>query len=220
MHLIIMGAPGSGKGTAAVDLVKIYDIPHISTGDMFREAIKNQTELGKLAKDLIDNGKFVPDEVTCGLVKERLQQEDCKKGFLLDGFPRNLNQAKALDEILKELNITLDAAINLEIEDSIIIDRIINRRLCSKCSASYNLVSLPPKKEGVCDVCGSPLITRKDDNKETIVTRLNVYNEQTKPLISYYSSTGKLLNINSNQEPKGTINDIVEGLKNMNGDKE
>lgn len=220
MHLIIMGAPGSGKGTAAVDLVKIYDIPHISTGDMFREAIKNQTELGKLAKDLIDNGKFVPDEVTCGLVKERLQQEDCKKGFLLDGFPRNLNQAKALDEILKELNITLDAAINLEIEDSIIIDRIINRRLCSKCSASYNLVSLPPKKEGVCDVCGSPLITRKDDNKETIVTRLNVYNEQTKPLINYYSSTGKLLNINSNQEPKGTIKDIVEGLKNMNGDKE
>ena len=138
MHLIIMGAPGSGKGTCAMDLKKIYDIPHISTGDMFRKAIKEQTELGKLADSYISQGKLVPDEVTNRLVKERLQEDDCKKGFLFDGYPRTINQAKEFNKILKELNIELDAAINLEIEDEEIIKRLINRRMCSKCNTGYH----------------------------------------------------------------------------------
>lgn len=216
MHLIIMGAPGSGKGTAAVDLIKFYGIPHISTGDMFREAIKNQTELGKIAKDLIDNGKFVPDEITCGLVKERLSKDDCKKGFLLDGFPRNLNQARVLNEILAELGMKLDAAINLEIDDEIIVNRIINRRICTKCGAGYNIVSLPPKQEGICDICGAPLYTRKDDNKETIETRLQVYNSETKPLVKYYDDLGLLLHINSNQKASDTVQDIIKAVKALN----
>ena len=213
MHLIIMGAPGSGKGTAAVDLIKVYGIPHISTGDMFREAIKNQTELGVLAKSLIDNGKFVPDEITCGLVKERLAKPDCQKGFLLDGFPRNLNQAIELEKILKELNLKLDAVINLEIDHDTIVTRIVNRRLCSSCGESYNLITMKPKKDGICDKCGSPLIQRKDDNEETIKTRLAIYGEQTEPLIKYYKEKNLLLSVDSNQRACDTTHDIVEGLK-------
>ena len=215
MHLIIMGAPGSGKGTAAIDLVKIYGIPHISTGDIFREAIKNQTELGKLAKSLIDNGQFVPDDITCKIVKERLSKDDCKKGFLLDGFPRNINQANELNKMLAELGLKLDAAINLEINDEVIIKRIINRRICSSCGATYNIISLPPKKENVCDLCGGTLYTRKDDNLETISTRLQVYNKETKPLIKYYDDLGLLLHINSDQKAEDTICDIVSNLNKL-----
>ena len=216
MHLILLGAPGSGKGTAAADLVKIYGIPHISTGDMFREAIKNQTELGKIAKELIDNGKFVPDEVTCGLVKDRLSQDDCKKGFLLDGFPRNINQADRLNDILNELGMKLDATIDLDVDHKLIIQRIVNRRLCSKCDASYNLVTKKPKKDGICDVCGAPLIQRKDDNEETIKTRLAIYSEQTEPLIEYYKKRNLLITIDSNKSAEHTTNLIVEALKKFN----
>ena len=157
MHLLIMGAPGSGKGTCAVELKSFYGIPHISTGEMFRKAIQDKTPLGVLAQQLIDKGHFVPDDITNQLVKERLSQDDCKKGFILDGYPRNLQQAEALSEILKELNLELDAAIDLEIEDQVVVDRIVNRRLCSNCGKGYNLIALPPKEEGICDDCKSPL---------------------------------------------------------------
>lgn len=208
MHLILMGAPGSGKGSYAVELKKYYSIPHISTGEIFREAIANQTPMGLLAKTFIDKGNLVPDEVTNEIVKERLKQEDCQKGFILDGYPRTIVQAESLTKILKELEINLKAAINLEVSDELIIQRIVNRRMCSNCDKGYNLVTYPPKVEGICDVCGAPLYTRKDDNLETITSRLNVYNKQTKPLIDYYNKLGKLISVDSN----GTIKDIVDEI--------
>ena len=213
MHLIIMGAPGSGKGTYAKELKNIFAVPHISTGEMFRKAIKDGTELGKLAQSLIDKGNFVPDEITNELVKQRISEDDCKKGFLLDGYPRNLNQAKAFTEILKELKIDLDAVINLNVSDDEIITRIVNRRLCSKCGAGYNVVTMPPKVDGICDLCNSPLYTRADDNEETVKTRLAVYNDQTKPLVEYYEALNKILQINSNQEIDLAINDIVKAVE-------
>ena len=211
MHLLIMGAPGSGKGTCAVELKSFYGIPHISTGEIFRKAISDKTPLGIIAQELIDNGHFVPDDITNQIVKERLSKEDCKYGFLLDGYPRNLAQAEALSEMLKDLNIKLDAAIDLEIEDQAIVNRIVNRRLCSKCGKGYNLISIPPKQEGICDDCKSPLYQRKDDNVETIKERIAVYNEQTKPIISYYKNLGILVSVNADQE----INDVIESIKQM-----
>ncbi|MBQ4570828.1 MAG: adenylate kinase [Bacilli bacterium] len=213
MHLIIMGAPGSGKGTYAKVLKGIFAVPHISTGEMFRKAISEGTELGKLAQSLIDKGNFVPDEITNELVKRRLSESDCKNGFLLDGYPRNIAQAKAFTEILNELNISLDAVINLNVTDEEIIKRIVNRRLCSKCGAGFNTITMPPKKEGICDLCGSPLYTRADDNEETVKVRLQVYNEQTKPLVEYYEALNKLLDINSNQPIDDAIKDIVKAVE-------
>lgn len=213
MHLIIMGAPGSGKGTYAKVLKGIFAVPHISTGEMFRKAISEGTELGKLAQSLIDKGNFVPDEITNELVKQRLSERDCKNGFLLDGYPRNIAQAKAFTEILNELNISLDAVINLNVTDEEIIKRIVNRRLCSKCGAGFNTITMPPKKEGICDLCGSPLYTRADDNEETVKVRLQVYNEQTKPLVEYYEALNKLLDINSNQPIDDAIKDIVKAVE-------
>lgn len=213
MHLIIMGAPGSGKGTYAKVLKDIFAVPHISTGEMFRKAIKEGSELGKLAQSLIDKGNFVPDDITNKLVKQRLAEEDCKNGFLLDGYPRNLDQAKALTEILKELNIELDAVINLNVDDDEIVKRIVNRRLCSNCGQGYNILTIPPKVEGICDLCNSPLYTRADDNEETVKTRLAVYNDQTKPLVEYYEALNKILQINSNQEIDLAINDIVKAVE-------
>ncbi len=211
MHLLIMGAPGSGKGTCAVELKSFYGIPHISTGEIFRQAISDKTPLGVIAKELIEQGHFVPDDITDQIVKERLAMDDCKKGFLLDGYPRNLHQAEALSEMLKELNITLDAAINLEIDDQVIVNRIVNRRLCSNCGKGYNLISIPPKQEGICDDCGSPLYQRKDDNVETIKERIAVYNAQTKPIISYYKNLGILTSVNADQE----IPEVIESIKKL-----
>lgn len=213
MHLIIMGAPGSGKGTYAKVLKDIFAVPHISTGEMFRKAIKEGSELGKLAQSLIDKGNFVPDDITNKLVKQRLTEEDCKNGFLLDGYPRNLDQAKAFTEILKELNIDLDAVINLNVEDDEIVKRIVNRRLCTNCGQGYNVITIPPKKEGICDLCNSPLYTRADDNEETVKTRLTVYNSQTKPLVEYYEALNKLVNIDSNQPIDEAIKDIVKAME-------
>ena len=213
MHLIIMGAPGSGKGTYAKVLKDIFAVPHISTGEMFRKAIKEGSELGKLAQSLIDKGNFVPDDITNKLVKERLAEEDCKKGFLLDGYPRNLDQAKAFTEILKELNIDLDAVINLNVEDDEIVKRIVNRRLCSNCGQGYNIITMPPKVEGICDLCNSPLYTRADDNEETVKIRLTVYNNQTKPLVEYYEALNKIVHINSNQEIELVIKEIVKAVE-------
>jgi adenylate kinase len=208
-----MGAPGSGKGTYAKMLKDIFAVPHISTGEMFRKAIKEGSELGKLAQSLIDKGNFVPDDITNKLVKQRLAEEDCKKGFLLDGYPRNLDQAKAFTEILKELNIDLDAVINLNVEDDEIVKRIVNRRLCSNCGQGYNIITIPPKVEGVCDLCNSPLYTRADDNEETVKIRLTVYNNQTKPLVEYYEALNKIVHINSNQEIELVIKEIVKAVE-------
>lgn len=213
MHLLIMGAPGSGKGTCAVELKSFYGIPHISTGEIFRKAISDKTPLGIIAQGLIDEGHFVPDDITNQIVKERLSEDDCKKGFLLDGYPRNLVQAEALSKMLKELNIELDAAIDLEIDDQVIVERIVNRRLCSKCGKGYNLISIPPKQAGICDDCGSPLYQRKDDNVETIKERIAVYNEQTLPIISYYKNLGILVSINADQNINDVVSDIVKKVK-------
>ena len=195
MRLVIMGPPGAGKGTQAALIKNAYNIPHISTGDMFREAISNQTALGIEAKKNIDKGMLVPDSITISLVKERLSQDDCKKGFLLDGFPRTIAQAQALDEILKELNIKLDAVINIDVDFNVLVDRIIGRRVCPKCGASFHIKNQPPKKDGICDECGATLVQRKDDTKETVVTRLDVYTNQTKPLLDYYNKQGIVKNV-------------------------
>jgi adenylate kinase len=211
-----MGAPGSGKGTCAVELKSFYGIPHISTGEMFRKAIQDKTPLGVLAQQLIDKGHFVPDDITNQLVKERLSQDDCKKGFILDGYPRNLQQAEALSEILKELNLELDAAIDLEIEDQVVVDRIVNRRLCSNCGKSYHIKFNPSKKENICDDCGSNLVIREDDNEESVKGRLKTYYEHTYPLINYYKEQQKLINIDATQDIESiakNIDDILGGIQ-------
>lgn len=209
MKLIIMGPPGAGKGTQAALIKEEYKIPHISTGDMFREAIKNQTPLGMEAKSYMDKGALVPDSVTIGLVKERLSKADCQEGFLLDGFPRTIPQAEALNEILKELNIKLDAVVNIEVDDSILIDRIVGRRVCPECKAGYHVTNLQPKVEGICDVCGATLVQRKDDTEETVKNRLTVYANQTKPLLEFYNNFGLVKTING----IGDIDVIFNNIK-------
>ena len=213
MHLILMGAPGSGKGSYAAVLKEHYRVPHISTGEIFRDAIEKKTPMGLIAKTYIDKGNLVPDDITNEIVKERLKQKDCENGFLLDGYPRTIAQAESLTKILDELGITLDAAVNLEVDDDLIVRRIVNRRSCPKCGKGYNLITYPPKKEGICDVCNTPLFTRKDDNEETVTSRLDVYNKQTRPLVDYYDKLGKLVSIDSNGTIEDTVNDIIKTLE-------
>ncbi len=213
MHLILIGAPGSGKGTYAAVLKEHYRVPHISTGEIFREAITKETPMGLIAKTYIDKGQLVPDEITNEIVKERIKKADCNNGFLLDGYPRNINQAEAFTKILEELNIELDAVIDLEIDYNTVIERIINRRSCPKCGKGYNILTVPPKKDGICDECGTPLVTREDDNKETIMSRLDVYDNQTKPLVNYYKKLGKLVSINSNDTINNVVKNIIETLE-------
>lgn len=215
MKLIIMGPPGAGKGTQAALIKNTLNIPHISTGDMFREAIKNETPLGVEAKRYIDNGELVPDSVTIGLVRERLSNKDCQKGFLLDGFPRTIPQAKALDEILKDLNLSLDAVINIAVDDNVLVDRIVGRRVCPRCKAGYHITNLKPKVDGICDVCGEKLVQRKDDTEETVKNRLNVYANQTKPLLEYYDSYGIVKTIDG----VGDIDVIFNNIKSSLGVK-
>src|SRR6478735_1801572 len=174
MNLVLMGLPGAGKGTQAEKIVEHYDIPHISTGDMFRAAIKEGTQLGLKAKSFMDQGNLVPDEVTIGIVRERLNKQDCENGFLLDGFPRTVAQAEALETITKELNKQIDYVINIDVDQSILMERLTGRRICKDCGATYHLVFNPPAKEGVCDKCGGELYQRADDNAETVSTRLSV----------------------------------------------
>ena len=197
MYIIMLGAPGSGKGTAAKILAKKTNLLHISTGDMFREQIKKETELGKLANSYMSQGKLVPDEVTINIVRDRLNWEDAENGVILDGFPRTIEQAKALDEILQEKGKQVTIVPELVISDEIIIDRILNRATCSnkECGAIYNTKYKPSKVEGVCDICGAPLASRTDDNEETIKNRLEVYRENSKDLISYYMEKNVLITI-------------------------
>ena len=190
MHILLMGPPGAGKGTQAANLVKEFGIPHISTGDMFRAAVKEGTALGLQAKACMDAGKLVPDEVTIGIVKERLAKPDCKKGFILDGFPRTVEQADALTGILKELGLSLTAALNITVPAADLIERAVGRRICKSCGATYHVKFNPPQKAGVCDTCAGDLYQRADDSEETMKNRLSVYEAQTKPLIAYYEKAG------------------------------
>lgn len=189
-NIILMGPPGAGKGTNAKRIAAYYKIPHISTGDMFREAIKNKTPLGELANNYISKGLLVPDDVTIGLVKERLSKDDCANGYLLDGFPRTIEQAKALGEIGNEISRPVSHVLNIVVPEEILIDRISGRRVCRKCGAPYHITNLKPKVEGVCDLCGGELYQRKDDNEETLKERLNEYHKSTEPLIEFYSKLG------------------------------
>ena len=214
MRLLIMGAPGAGKGTQAVFIKEAYNIPHISTGDMFRNAIKNATPLGKMAKEFIDKGQLVPDSVTIGLVKERLSESDCANGFILDGFPRNIAQANCLDELLKELNMKLDAFLYIDVDQAVLTDRIVGRRVCPKCGASFHVKTLKPKVEGICDYCGSELVQRKDDTLETVTPRLEVYNTSTAPLLKYYEEKGLLRCVDG----EGEVEQIFANIKKTLGD--
>lgn len=213
MHILLMGPPGAGKGTQAAELKERFHIPHISTGDMFRAAIKEGTELGKRAKSYMDEGKLVPDEVTIGIVAERLAKDDCKKGFLLDGFPRTVEQADALTGILDKLGLKLKAVLNISVPKEDLIERAVGRRICKKCGATYHTKFNPPKKEGVCDVCGGELYQRADDTAETMTNRLSVYEESTKPLIDYYKKAGVYTEIDGRQPIDKVTADLVATLQ-------
>ncbi|KKI90721.1 adenylate kinase [Bacillus sp. SA1-12] len=212
MNLVLMGLPGAGKGTQAERIVEKYDIPHISTGDMFRAAMKEETELGLQAKSFIDKGELVPDEVTIGIVRERLGKNDCQKGFLLDGFPRTVAQAEALEGILADLNKQIDYVINIEVNKDILMERLTGRRICKNCGATYHLVFNPPAKQGECDKCGGELYQRADDNEETVANRLEVNLKQTEPLLNFYSDKGYLRNINGEQDIDKVFDDVNQLL--------
>lgn len=212
LRTILLGPPGAGKGTQAVKIVEKYSIPHISTGDIFRENIKNETELGNRAKAYMDRGELVPDELVVEIATDRLTKDDCKNGFLLDGFPRTIFQAEKLDEFLTKRGEKIDKVINIDVEKEALVKRITGRRVCKACGASYHVVNIPPKKDGVCDLCSGELIQRADDTEETVLNRIDVYNKQTKPLVDYYDKAGVIINIDGNKDLDDVLADIVEGL--------
>ena len=212
MKIIMLGAPGAGKGTQAKQIASKYEIPHISTGDIFRANIKNGTELGKKAKEFMDQGLLVPDELTCDLVMDRIQEDDCKNGFVLDGFPRTIPQAEALTAALEKIGQKMDFAIDVDVPDENIVNRMSGRRACLDCGATYHIVAIPPKQEGVCDNCGSKLVLRDDDKPETVQKRLDVYHEQTQPLIDYYNKAGILKSVDGTQPMEKVFEDITKIL--------
>ena len=212
MKIIMLGAPGAGKGTQAKQIADRYNIPHISTGDIFRANIKNGTELGKKAKEFMDQGLLVPDELTCDLVMDRIQQDDCKNGFILDGFPRTIPQAEALTAALDHINQKMDFAIDVDVPDENIVRRMGGRRACVGCGATYHLEYAPTRQEGICDVCGGELILRDDDKPETVLKRLGVYHEQTQPLIEYYTNQGILKTVDGTVDMEDVFAAIVSIL--------
>jgi adenylate kinase len=212
MKIIMLGAPGAGKGTQAKKIAEKYQIPHVSTGDIFRSNIKEGTELGMKAKGYIDQGGLVPDELTIGMLMDRIQKEDCKNGYVLDGFPRTIPQAESLTNALLERGQKIDSAINVDVPDENIIKRMSGRRACLSCGATYHIVHNPSKNEGICDVCGEKLVLRDDDKPETVKKRLTVYHDQTKPLIDYYKKAGVLTSVDGTQDMNLVFNDITAVL--------
>jgi adenylate kinase len=215
VNLVLMGLPGAGKGTQAEKIVEKYSIPHISTGDMFRAAMKEGTELGLKAKSFMDQGALVPDEVTIGIVRERLSKDDCQKGFLLDGFPRTVAQAEALENMLTELDKKIDYCLNIDVDHNILMERLTGRRICKDCGATYHLVFNPPAKDGTCDRCGGELYQRADDNEETVHNRLEVNIQQSEPLLHFYETKGYLKNINGQQDITDVFKDIDSLLREL-----
>lgn len=213
MRAILLGPPGAGKGTQAETIVNEFSIPHISTGDIFRKNIKEGTVLGKKAKEYMDQGLLVPDELTVELVKDRLQQDDCENGFLLDGFPRTVFQADALEEALASMNQKLDYVVNIIVRKELLVDRAVGRRVCKDCGQTYHTTFNKPSKEGICDNCGGELLQRKDDTEETVTTRINVYQEQTEPLINYYTNKGIIINIDGEKPISEVGKDIVAKMR-------
>lgn len=213
MKLIMLGAPGAGKGTQAKKIAQKYQIPHISTGDIFRANIKAGTELGMKAKAFMDQGQLVPDEVTIGMLLDRISQDDSKNGYVLDGFPRTIPQAQVLEEALDKLGDKIDYAIDVEVPDENIIRRMGGRRACTSCGATYHIEHVPPKEEGICDACGQELVLRDDDKPETVEKRLRVYQEQTAPLLEFYKAKGVLRSVDGTQDMQDVFKDITEILK-------
>ncbi|WP_182201169.1 adenylate kinase [Paraliobacillus salinarum] len=215
MNLILMGLPGAGKGTQAEKIVEKYQIPHISTGDMFRLAIKEGTDLGKKAKAFMDQGDLVPDEVTIGIVRERLSKADCKSGFLLDGFPRTIAQAESLENLLQEMERSLDFVLHVDVPQEQLMERLTGRRICPTCGATYHVVFNPPKQDGICDNDGTELIQREDDSEETVARRLEVNVKQTQPMLDFYHDKGYLVSINGSQDIDKVFEDIDQKLQTL-----
>lgn len=209
MNIIMLGAPGAGKGTQAAVLCEHFGIPTISTGNMIREALKNGTEMGLKAKSFMDKGELVPDEVVIGIVKERLSEDDCKKGFILDGFPRTIPQAEALDT----MGVDIKYVINIDVPDENIIKRMSGRRVCENCGRPYHIESLKPQKDGVCDDCGGTLVQRKDDHPDTVLARLKIYHKETEPLADYYAKQGKLVNVEGQNTVADTTAAVLKAIE-------
>jgi len=212
MKIIMLGAPGAGKGTQAKKIAAKYQIPHVSTGDIFRSTIKEGPELGRKAKEYMDQGALVPDQLTIGMLLDRIQKEDCKDGYVLDGFPRTIPQAESLQKAITEMGQKIDFAINIDVPDENIINRMSGRRACISCGATYHIVYNPSKEPGICDVCGSELVLRDDDKPETVKKRLSVYHAQTRPLIDYYKEAGVLVNVDGTQALNKVFSDITDIL--------